>query len=86
MLCLKTLPHQIALGFACLTLACASTAAPAEKQQKGPKLVPPPPPSCSRPCNNRPPPTPVAGPRTADFHCGGGQFRAHYPQRCANPH
>ncbi len=34
MLCLKTLPHQIALGFACLTLACASTAGPGRKNSK----------------------------------------------------
>ncbi len=67
MLCLKTLPHQIALGFACLTLACASAAARQKKQRKGPKLVPPPPTQLQQALQQSATPTPVAGPRTADF-------------------
>ena len=67
MLCLKTLPHQIALGFACLTLACASTAAPAEKTAKGAKTGAATPTQLQQALQQSATPTPVAGPRTADF-------------------
>ena len=67
MLCLKTLPHQIALGFACLTLACASTAAPAEKTAKGAKTGAATPTQLQHALQQSATPTPVAGPRTADF-------------------
>lgn len=67
MLRLKTLPHQIALGLACLTLACASTAAPTATTAKGAKTTESSPAQLEQALQKSATPTPVAGPRTADF-------------------